>query len=190
MTLPHILENAKHLFGSFVSFILALSAFLGALYAIYSMGGRSVLCWLKKRLFEDVNNMFAEIMNHQHEFRHKLEQINNELCFVSVSQRVISERNEVMWWRSGEDGYTTEVGGYTIKYLQVPEKELIGLNWVSRIPVNEHPVILAEFERALKTKSNFNITYTFKKGDGSNVKINAHATYANKHWFGVLEPVA
>lgn len=190
MTSHTIISEAKHLFGNFVSFTLAVSAFLGAMAVIYRSGGKKVLKWLKMRLFEDQNEKMDLILQNQQQFQSHMESIKTELGFVSVSQKVIFERNQVMWWRSGEDGFTTEVGNYTVKYLGVTEKELLGVNWVSRIPNEEHPTIMAEFQRALTSKSDFNITYNFRKGDGRMVKINAHATYANKHWFGILEPMA
>lgn len=185
-----MVHSAKHLLGDLVTFTLSLSAFLGALVLIYKSGGKYVVKRAKNKLFEEQDAKMDLILKNQQEFKSHMEGIKTELGFVSVSQKVIFERNHVMWWRSSEDGYTTEVGAYAVKYLQVPEKQLLGVNWISRIPNEEHPTIMAEFQRALNSKSDFNIVYNFKRGDGSVVKISAHATYANKHWFGVLEPVA
>ena len=184
------LQEGSKIIQHVAAFILSFSAILGALWGIYTMGGKKLLKWAKNKLFEDVNNMCAEILANQKQHGEQMDKITTQLSFVSVSQKVVFEKNKVMWWRSGEDGFTTEVGGYTVKYLQVPEERLKGVNWVSHIPNEEHPAIMAEFQRALESKSDFNITYTFIRGDGSKVRLNAHATYADRHWFGVLEPAS
>lgn len=164
---------------------------LGALYTFYKTIGSKLLKMAYKHLMDEHNKALDKIdvslkLIIENQARH-----SKELGVMAVAQKALFSENNIMWWRSSEfDGTTIEVGEKTAEFLKVDSSELLGTNWFNHVPQKEQKGLMEAYKESFTLKRDFNYEYTFIKGDGSKVRLNAYAKKPDYgDWFGILKAV-
>lgn len=135
--------------------------------------------------FKSLADSFLNIQKKNHAELIRNQERNKQ--FNIVAFQLLFEKAGVMTWESGPDGTTIKVSRVTCEKLHLQESDLLGTNWILRIPISERAAIMSEFRECLVYKRDFDYIYTFKDGYGQMIKIHAIAKYGGLNWLGTLE---
>lgn len=161
--------------------VLLLFKIAAGITSVYVLYTTVIKKWIKAayaRLMEDHANALSEINS-------KLDVMGKELGFLATAQKVAFSESGIMWWRTDKDGLTIEVSETTCNFLKLTPDRLMGSNWLNQVPSEYHASIMMKFADSIKYKRDFDETFPILKGDGSSVKLHAHAKYGNDDWFGI-----
>lgn len=164
-----------------ISILILIGKIAGVLTGVYAVYTTIIKKWVKAayaRLMEDHAKALMEINS-------KLDVMGKELGFLATAQKVAFNESGIMWWRADKDGLTIEVSETTCNFLKLTPDRLMGSNWLNQVPSEYHASIMMKFGDSIRYKRDFDETFPILKGDGSLVRLRAHAKYGNDDWFGI-----